>query len=237
MGVSPSGAVTVYVDPSLGAQGLQNATDLVSDADRVFKLNNTIFDTAGTPVSVIIFALGGVTDGSGGADHMGCTFQNGGAIEVDASFGNSARVSGLFEAELSECAMNGRLCGLSTGEALSRWCAAVASDNALVDFATAPFWAENGMRNFVDRTDDTDTNPISNGCGVAFISWLASLGHKLPQIAQAMVALGDAGTLAALYADLTGHPKDQAWSEFKLAIKGLVDGVTSDDPFGAFPAM
>ncbi|MFE9451905.1 hypothetical protein [Streptomyces sp. NPDC006739] len=237
MGASPSGAVTVYVDPSLGAQGLQNATDLVDDADRVVELNNTIFNTTGDPVSVIVFALGSVTDGSGGADHMGCTFQNGGAIEVDASFGNSARVSGLFEAELSECAMNGQLCGLSTGEALSRWCAAVVSDNALVDFATAPFWAEKGMRNFVDRTDGTDTNPISNGCGMAFISWLASQGHQLPRIAQAMVALGDAGTLADLYADLTGQPKDEAWPEFELAIKGLTDGVTSDDPFGAFPAM
>ncbi|MBA2813710.1 hypothetical protein E0500_041945 [Streptomyces sp. KM273126] len=235
MGASPSGAVTVYVDPSLGPQGMQNATDLLSDADRVFNLNNTIFNTTGAPVSAIVFALGGVADGSGGADHDGCTFQIGGAIEVDASFGNSARVSGLFEAELSECAMNGQLCGLSTGEALSRWCAAVASNNALVDFATAPDWAEHGARNFVDRTDPTDRNPLSTGCGMAFISWLISLGHKLPQISQEMVALGDTGTLAELYARLTGEPQSQAWPDFEQAIKGLPDGVTSDDPFGAFP--
>ena len=32
--------------------------------------------------------------------------------------------------------MNGNLCGLSTGEALSRWCAMLIGDNALADFAS-----------------------------------------------------------------------------------------------------
>lgn len=121
VGTSPSGRVTVYVDPSLGQQALQNAQDLLQDADRVVTANDSIFGTTGGPVSVIVFALGGATDGTGGADHMGCDYINGNAIEVDASFGNSSRVSALFEAELSECSMNGNLCGESTGEALSRW--------------------------------------------------------------------------------------------------------------------
>jgi len=111
VGTSPSGRVTVYVDPSLGASALQNAQDLVNDADRVATANDGIFGTTGGPVSVIVFALGGATDGTGGADHMGCDYVNGAAIEVDASFGNSMRVSALFEAELSECSMNGNLCG------------------------------------------------------------------------------------------------------------------------------
>jgi hypothetical protein len=42
-------------------------------------------------------------------------YTSGEAIEVCASFGNSARVSALFEAELSECIMNENICGLSTG--------------------------------------------------------------------------------------------------------------------------
>ena len=124
VGTSPSGRVTVFVDPTLGSQGLQNAQDLVNDADRVVSANDQVFGTTGGPVSVIIFALGGATDGTGGADHGGCDYSTGAAIEVCASFGNSARVSALFEAELSECSMNGNLCGESTGEALSRWCAA-----------------------------------------------------------------------------------------------------------------
>ena len=159
VGTSLSGRVTIYVDPSLGAQGLQNAQDLLNDADRVVSANDGIFGTTGGPVSVIVFALGGATDGTGGADHMGCDYTTGNAIEVDASFGNSSRVSALFEAELSECSMNGNLCGESTGEALSRWCAAVIGNNALADFATAPQWFADGTPDWVNRV------PTARGVG------------------------------------------------------------------------
>lgn len=236
VGTSPSGRVTVYVDSSLGQQALQNAEDLLNDADRVVTANDGIFGSTGGPVSVIVFALGGATDGTGGADHNACDYVNGNAIEVDASYGNSARVSALFEAELSECSMNGNLCGESTGEALSRWCAAVVSNNALADFATAPQWAQDGMPDFVDQTDNTDQNADSTGCGMAFISWLMSLGYQLNQIAPQLVSLGDSGTLAQLYANLTSDSASNAWSKFQSAIQALPNGGTSDDPFGAFTA-
>jgi hypothetical protein len=232
VGTSNDG-VTVYVDRALGQPGLQNAQDLLGDADRVVQQNNAIFGITGGAVDVIVFALNGQTDGTGGADHDGCDFVSGGAIEVDASLGNPARVSALFEAELSECAMNGRLCGLSTGEALSRWCAAVVGSNALADFATAPQWAQDGMPNWVDQTAQTDQDPDSTGCGMAFLSWLLHQGHTLSEVAQAMVRLGDGGTLAALYAQLTGGSASGAWSEFSAAVRALPGGVTNDDPFGA----
>jgi hypothetical protein len=231
VGTSPSGRVFVYADPSLGDPGLQNALDLVNDADRVVAANDGIFGTTGGPVSVIVFALGGATDGTGGADHLGCDYINGAAIEVDATFGNSARVSALFEAELSECSMNGNLCGESTGEALSRWCAAFTSNNALADFATAPEWFQDGMPDYVNNTDNTDQNADSTGCGMAFISWLMSQGYSLSQIAPAMVNLGDGGTLAQLYANLTSDDPANAWQNFQNAINNLPNGVTSDDPF------
>ncbi|MBV9122582.1 MAG: hypothetical protein JO112_04425 [Planctomycetes bacterium] len=238
VGTSLNGRVTVYVDPTLGQPGLQNAQDLVNDADRVVAANdNDFFGTPGGPVSVIIFAMDGATDGSEGADHNGCDYQTGAAIEVCASFGSSARVSGLFEAELSECSMGGNLCGVSTGEALSRWCAAVVSDNALPDFATAKTWAQNGMPDWVNRTDPTDRNPISTGCGMAFLSWLMSQGFDLGKIAPAMVSLGDSGTLAQLYASLTGNPASQAWGKFRTAVLQLPGGVTNDDPFGGGPHL
>lgn len=230
VGTSSSG-VTVYVDPSLGAPGLQNANDLLAGADGVVQKNNAIFAITGGAVDVIVFALNGPTDGTGGADHGGCDFTTGNAIEVDADFGNSNRVLALFEAELSECAMNGQLCGLSTGEALSRWCAAAVSSNALADFATAPQWAQDGMPNWVDQTDQTDGSADSTGCGMAFLSWLLSQNHSLGQIAQAMVGLGDSGTLAALYAQLSGDAATNAWSNFSAAVQALPNGVTSDDPF------
>jgi hypothetical protein len=75
VGTSPSGRVYVYVDPTLGAQGLHNAQDLVNDADRIVSVNDAqIFGSAGGPVSVIIFAIGGATDGTGGSFHTGCDY-------------------------------------------------------------------------------------------------------------------------------------------------------------------
>jgi hypothetical protein len=235
VGTSSAG-VTVYVDRSLGEPALQNARDLLAAADNVVQQNNEIFGVAGGAVDVIVCALNGPTDGTGGADHDGCDFTTGNAIEVDASFGNSRRVVALFEAELSECAMNGRLCGLSTGEALSRWCATVVGSNALADFATAPQWTQDGMPNWVDRTAPTDQDADSTGCGMAFLSWLLSQGHKLSQIAQAMVKLGDSGTLAELYAQLTSDAASNAWPSFKAAVEGLAGGVTTDDPFNGLAA-
>jgi hypothetical protein len=232
VGTSPGGRATIYVDPSLGAPGLQNAKGLLSDADRVMTANDALFGTTGGPVSAIVFALGGQTDGTGGADHGGCDYQTGGAIEVCAAFGNSARVSALFEAELSECSMGGNLCGASTGEALSRWCAAVIGGNSLSDFATAPRWAEDGMPNYVDQTAPTDQDADSTGCGMAFLSWLISRGYTLNTIAPAMVALRDQGTLAQLYGQLTGDVSSKAWPTFLAAVQALPGGVTNDDPFG-----
>jgi hypothetical protein len=232
VGTSPSGRVTVYVDPTLGDPALQNAQDLVADADRVVAANDQLFGTTGGPVSVIVFALGGATDGTGGADHMGCDYTTGAAIEVCASFGNSARVSALFEAELSECSMGGNLCGVSTGEALSRWCAAVIGNNALSDFTTAPQWAADGMPDFVSKTDPTDQNADSTGCGMAFLSWLMSQGYSLDKIAQGIVSLRDAGTLAQLYANLTSNAASSAFPTFITAVQALLGGVTTDDPFG-----
>jgi hypothetical protein len=231
VGTSPVTMVAIYVDPSLGDPALQNAKELLADADRVVTANNAIFAAPGEPVSVIIFALGGQTDGTGGADHNACDYAAGGAIEVCASYGNAARVSALFEAELSECSMGGNLCGQNTGEALSRWCAAIISNNALADFATAPNWAQKGMPDFVNKTDATDQNPISTGCGMAFLSWLQSLGFPLNKIAPAMVKLGTSATFAQLYAVLTSAPQAEGWPKFLAAAKAL-PRIVNDDPFG-----
>lgn len=236
VGTSSKG-VTVYVDEALGAEAEQNAKDLLAAADGVVEQNNAIFGIDGSPVEVIVCALNGPTDGTGGADHDGCDFNIGGAIEVDASYGNSNRVIALFEAELSECAMNGRLCGVSTGEALSRWCATVVGSNALADFATAPQWAQDGMPNWVDQTAQTDGDADSTGCGMAFLSWLLSKGHSLGEIARAMVSLGDGGTLAELHEKVTGKPAGEAWSSFQQAVQALPEGITSDDPFGALSTI
>src|SRR5580704_3089737 len=79
VGASPSGRLTVYVDPTLGAPGLQNAQDLVNAGDGIANANDAIFGTTGDAVSVIIYAIGGATDGTGGADHGGCDYSTGNA--------------------------------------------------------------------------------------------------------------------------------------------------------------
>lgn len=247
VGTSPGGRTTVFYDPTLGHPGLQNAQDLVAAADHVVTANDTLFGVPGGAVNVIIFALNGATDGTGGADHASCDFVTGNNIEVCASFGNSARVSGLFEAELSECSMGGNLCGVSTGEALSRWCAAVVSHNALADFATGPTWAQQGMPDFVTQTFTGtptvpgDQDPVSTGCAMVFLSWLQGpanttglMQFSLSRIAQAMVALGTGGTLAQLYGNLTADLPANAFPKFIAAVNNLPTGVTGDDPFGGF---
>ena len=220
--------VAVYYDASLPAAKLC-AVGLLVDADRIMAANDAIFGTTSQPVNVVLFAMGGATDGTGGADHLSCDFVNGGNIEVCVAENNPMRVSALFEAELSECSMGGNLCGCSTGEALSRWCAASVSNNALADFATAPTWFANGMTNWIDKTDPTDQNPDSTGCGMAFISFLLSKGHKLSEIAYQMVKLGTGGTFAQLYSALN-YSAGTAWSDFLAALPAPV---TSDDPFSA----
>ncbi|MBO0727743.1 MAG: hypothetical protein J2P57_00705 [Acidimicrobiaceae bacterium] len=235
VGTSSRG-VSVYVDPSLGASALKNAQDLLAAADGVVQDNNTIFGITGGPLDVIVFALNGKTDGTGGADHGGCDFTTGNALEVDASYNRSNRVVALFEAELSECAMGGNLCGVSTGEALSRWCAAVVGSNALADYATAPIWFQDGMANWVDQTEQTDQDPDSTGCGMAFLSWLLRQPHTLAEVAQTMVSLGTTGTLAQLFSSLTGDAAGNAWTTFTAAVRALPGGVTSDNPFNALPS-
>jgi hypothetical protein len=105
-------------------------------------------------------------------------------------------------------------------------------NNALADFATAPAWAKQGMPDYVNKTDGTDQNEISTGCGMAFLSWLQRLGFLLNTIAPTMVTLGTSGTLAQLYAKLTSGPAADAWPKFLSAAKALPQ-IASDDPFGA----
>src|SRR5947209_18211207 len=82
VGTSSNG-VTVYVDQALGSQGMQDAQSLLSSADSVVAQNDAIFGITGGPVDVIVYAIGGATDGTGGADHGGCDFTTGNAIEVE----------------------------------------------------------------------------------------------------------------------------------------------------------
>lgn len=238
VGTSNDNLTNVYYDASLGAQNLTCATDVISAAPTINAGNNKIFGiTNKTPVNVIVFALGGATDGTGGADHMACDYVNGGNIEVCSDFSDPTFCVGLYEAELSECAMTGNLCGQSNGEALSRWCSLVLANNSeFASFASAPVWAQAGFPNWVDQTENTDQDYPSIGAGMAFISWcLATQGITLEQIAQTMVSLAPSGSgnnFAAMYMTIKSVPMSP-WTTFLAACHSVSGGITTDDPFGA----
>jgi hypothetical protein len=225
---------------------LANAQDLITNGDAIVAANDAIFHSNGGNVNVIIFALNGKTNGQGGADHLACDYITGQNLEVDADFGEPKRVHALFEAELSECSMNNFLCGLSTGEALSRWCAYKIAGNVLPDYATAKLWLIFGTPDYISRTAQTDRDPYSIGCGVVFLSWLQSqkmgLGIPLDVIAPHMVTLGNAGTFADLYAIVTGKPKTDAYLDLQKAIAAaggsykLAGSKYGDDVFNALGA-
>jgi hypothetical protein len=60
-----------------------------------------------------------------------------------------------------------------------------------------------------------------------------SQNYMLDTVAQGLVTLGAGGTLADLYAILSGNSAANAWPVFQSAISALPDGPNSDDPFGA----
>lgn len=233
-GTTPDGNVTVYYDPSLGQPGADLAREVLARAPQTYADTQAFFNVPGQPVNVILAALNGATDGSGGAYHYGCNFNPGGDLYEDVAFGNPDRTLGLVVAELTESFMGaqnaGWDCGGSNGEALSRFLAELLSggpDGALADYATGPAWDQAGRPDYIDATEPTDQNAVSTGCGVVYLYWMLSRGFSAAQITQA--GCPD-GTLASNYRALTGG--SDAWGDFSAAVNGLTGGITSDNPWG-----
>jgi hypothetical protein len=237
VGTTTDGRVNLYYDPSLGQQGLDVANAILPRLDVLFANNDALFGVTGKAGNVILAALEGRTDGGSGAFHRGCAF-NEDSPEAsdwyeDIAFNDPDRTLGLVQAEVTESYMGlqgaGWDCGGSNGEALSRLLAELISggpSGALRDYATGGAWAQGHYPNWIDATENTDTNPISTGCGVVFLWWLVSLGHSPTQIVQA--GCPD-GTLASNYKALTG--RTTAWFDFATAVNALPNDVTGDDPW------
>ncbi len=103
VGKLANGRCAVFYDPALGAKGLQNAKDILAWAPQIIAWHDQTFGFLGGVHNIIIASLNGATDGSDGAYHMGCDFTSGSDLYLDAAFGNSPLVAGLYAAELSEC--------------------------------------------------------------------------------------------------------------------------------------
>lgn len=96
--------VTIYYDPATGQNGLQAAQFVASFIDQLMAYNDATFGVRGQGGNIIIAAVGGATDGSGGAYHYGCSFSQGGDWYEDVS-PDARMVLGLVQAEVSESYM------------------------------------------------------------------------------------------------------------------------------------
>jgi hypothetical protein len=233
VGATPDGSVSVYYDPRLGQPGVTLAQQVLSAVGGGYTRCQSFFNVEGQPVRVIIAALNGETDGSGGAYHYGCDFKSGGDIYCDAAFGDPALTIGLFVAELAECFMGlqnrGWNCGASNGEALSRFLAEQASDgcaDVMAAYESALQWDAAGRPDWIDATEPTDQDLVSVGCGVVYLYWMLSKGYTAAQIAQA--GCPD-GTLSSNYTALTGRAS--AWNSFQTALAALNAPIRSDNPW------
>lgn len=242
IGKTPDGLATLYVDPALGSAGVTDAQAVLAGTPAILSANAGYFapKTPAPAIEIVLAALGGRTDGTGGAYHYGCNYKIGGVIYVCYAAGDAGTMLALLEAEVSECSMGkqskGWMCGQSNGEALSRLLAELVSggpDGKLASFASGPAWDQAGRPNWIDATEPTDQSYPSIGCGMVYLYWMISLGHDAAKLAQA--GCPKKKTLAANYAAITG--KATAWADFKAAVDALPAGaISGDNPWGGNPS-
>lgn len=122
-------------------------------------------------------------------------------------------------------------CDKSHGEALSRVLAdALVPSKRPANFVSAPFWLDSPRADWVDKTENSDRDFYSIGCGVLFLNWLRlQLQFSWDQIVSA-----GAPTLAQTFQALTGRPN--GWQSFRQLLDahfplGTPSNVTSDNVF------
>jgi Carboxypeptidase regulatory-like domain/SnoaL-like domain len=180
--------------------------------------------------------------GNNGGGHKGCDNTD---IACDAFNGADTNlVSAILVAEVAEVleANQGRGwdCGKSNGEALSRVLAAALYPAELntfqANFSSADSWLRKNWPNWVDNTEDSDTNFVSFGCGTLFINWMQNqLGFSLNQIIQAA-----GGTLVQTLKALTGWTDGFSQFTALLTLKFMPNtpsGLNNDNPFPIGPAI
>lgn len=228
----------VMYDPSLGPDGKSCADGVLGSCENDYAQTSMWFggiDSPTLPVNVIIAALDPSGQGGGGAYHYGCSavdlycdLKNVPSLDID--FTRMLMVAELVE--VFEAAQGaGWDCGQSNGEGLSRVLATALYPAELDGYTTAAAWLDTFDRpNWVDNTNGTDTDPVSNGCAVLFLNYLnTQLGYGWDQIVQA-----GAPTLAQVYQTLTG--KNDGWATFRQQLDnnfpiGIPCGLTTDNPY------
>lgn len=191
---------SVYVDPALGPDGLQDADGVLATCETDYaKISGYFGGLTSGPFNVMLFS------NPGGAYHMTCAATD---LFCDAKanppsgnyseFLNVAEFVEVFEAVQA----TGWDCGASNGEGLSRVLATDLYPAELDGFASAARWLDSSRPDYVDRALTSDTDSVANGCSVLFLNWLRfQLGYSWQQIASAA-----APTLGQTYTKLSGKP-------------------------------
>lgn len=228
----------VYYDPALGAAGKSCADGMLATCENDYAQVSKWFGgiaSATLPVNVIIAPLDSSGQGGGGAYHYGCSavdlycdIKTVPSLDIDLS--RMLMVAELVEVFEATQAV-GWDCGASNGEGLSRVLATALYPAQLNGYTTAAAWLDSPDRpDWVNKTNPTDQDSVSNGCAVLFLNYLnTQLGYGWEQIVQA-----GAATLAETYTKLTGNTN--GWTLFSQQLNkdfplGTASGVTTDNPY------
>jgi hypothetical protein len=228
--------VNILYDPATGANGLACAQNALKGINDLMSYCDAVFGVKGMGGNVIIAAVNGATNGTGGAYHYGCSFGAAGGDWYEDVSQDAVETFGLVMAEVCESYMGlqnkGWNCGGSGGEGLSRFLAEIVSggpNGSLGAFSSGASW---DGTDWISRDQGTDQDYPSIGCAVLYCWWMTKLGYTVAQI----VGAGEPdGTLASNYAALTGKPATQAFQDFKAAVAavGGPGGFQGDNPFNA----
>jgi hypothetical protein len=211
--------ISAYLEPGSDPTSYPRLQNLKNSAESKLQQLASWFPGVAVPPKFTVTVLG--YQSCGGAFHMSCTDA---AIYADSGDGNATSddfVTFLVFAEaveVLEAQQNkGWECGATNGEGLSRVLAEALCPDALPDgapFATAASWLDSPRPDHVTSNEETDGDPVSNGCAVLFLNWLHDqLAFSWDEIVTA------AGTsLGATFQSLTGLPANQAYAIFAAEV-------------------
>jgi hypothetical protein len=223
----------VSYDAALGTSGVQAANSILQTCEGDFQTLRNVFSGITPPGLPFQIRL---TTESGGAMHATCAATelfigaNSGGGSLDLPF-----MRQLVIAEEDEVFMEafgrGWNCGFSNGEGLSRVLANDMVPGAEpLDFVSSNIWLNGGRPDWVNNTEQDDTQYLSIGCSVLFLNWLR---FQLNYTWQQIIAAG-AATLAQTYANLTGQQNGFVRFKTLMDQKFLPDkttALTTDNPF------
>ncbi len=218
----------VYFQTALGIAGRDLAQGVLGSCEVEYAELQQIFGISASGLPFRIF----IDDGAFGAMHATCAATEIHCAAFDRDNVDLVRMVAVAEeVEVLEANLgNGWDCGATNGEALSRVLATELYPNELDGFATAASWLDSDRPDYVSTNLESDTDSLSNGCGVLFLNYL----HDQLHFSWADIVRSGGATLGETYQRLTGQA--DAFGPFSILLAhhfppGTPSGVTGDNVF------